>query len=83
MPENRLTPSLVCSLLLLLSGCQLGYYGQAVKGHMDLMGARHAGMDIAFVQRPGCAWYPLERSAAFHVQTIEELADALAQGEMS
>ena len=25
---------------LLLSGCQLGYYGQAVKGHMDLMGAR-------------------------------------------
>ena len=49
----------------------------------DLMGARHAGMDIAFVQRPGCAWYPLERSAAFHVQTIEELADALAQGEMS
>ena len=49
----------------------------------DLMGARHAGMDIAFVQRPGCAWYPLERRAAFHIQTIEELADRLAQGGIS
>ena len=29
-----------CILYLLLSGCQLGYYGQAVKGHMSLMHQR-------------------------------------------
>jgi len=31
---------LTCNLLLLLSGCQLGYYGQAVKGHFSLMHQR-------------------------------------------
>jgi len=37
---------IACSLLLFLSGCQIGYYGQAVKGHMDLMGARQPVAEV-------------------------------------
>ena len=50
MAAGRLSGALypvTCILcLLLLSGCQLGYYGQAVKGHMDLMGARQPVADV-------------------------------------
>ncbi len=60
MPEKRLQATnprlhavspvclrlVACSLLLILSGCQLGYYGQAVKGHLDLMGARQPVAEV-------------------------------------
>lgn len=46
MPENRFYWWLLAGSLLLLSGCQLGYYGQAVKGHLDLMGARQPVADV-------------------------------------
>ncbi|MDC0435508.1 haloacid dehalogenase type II [bacterium] len=44
----------------------------------DLIGARAIGMRIAFVERPGTAWYPLAEVADYHVQGIDELADVLA-----
>ena len=44
----------------------------------DLIGARAVGMQIAFVERPGTAWYPLADKPDYHVKGIDELADVLA-----
>ena len=45
----------------------------------DLIGARAIGMRIAFVERPGTAWYPLAKDPDYHVKGIDELADVLAE----
>ena len=44
----------------------------------DLIGARAAGMQTAFVERPGQAWYPLAEPASLTVADIGMLADRLA-----
>ena len=43
----------------------------------DLIGARAMGMQIAFVERPGTAWYPLAEDPDYHVRGIDELAEVL------
>jgi 2-haloacid dehalogenase len=40
----------------------------------DLMGARAAGCQIAFVQRPGTAWFPLTPLPAITGPTLQEVA---------
>ena len=44
----------------------------------DLIGARALGMQIAFVERPGTAWYPLADEPDYVVKGIDELAELLA-----
>ena len=43
----------------------------------DLIGARAIGMQIAYVERPGTAWYPLAEAPDYHVTGIDMLAEIL------
>ena len=43
----------------------------------DLMGAQAAGMQTAFVERPGKAWYPLADEPTLTVADVEQLAQRL------
>ena len=43
----------------------------------DLMGAKAAGCEIAFIQRPGAAWFPLTPKPSLAGKTLTELADQL------
>ena len=43
----------------------------------DLIGARAVGMRIAFVRRPGTAWYPAADAPDHTVESLTELADEL------
>ena len=45
----------------------------------DVAGAKWAGMQTAFVARPGQQLFPLAPPPDFSVQTLEELADLLAR----
>ncbi len=45
----------------------------------DLIGAQAAGMQTAFVERPGKAWYPLAEAPTITVADIEELARRLSE----
>ena len=47
----------------------------------DLIGAHAAGMQTAFVERPGKAWYPLAEAPTLSVGNIETLAQRLANQE--
>lgn len=43
----------------------------------DLIGAKAAGCDVAFIQRPGTAWFPLTPKPALSAQNLPELANQL------
>lgn len=43
----------------------------------DLMGAKAAGCEVAFIQRPGTAWFPLTPMPALAGKTLIQLADQL------
>ena len=47
----------------------------------DLIGARAIGMRVAYVERPGTAWYPLADKPDYHVRGIDELADLIETRE--
>ncbi len=47
----------------------------------DLMGAKAAGCEVAFIQRPGTAWFPLTPKPALLGETLTELADQLIARE--
>lgn len=47
----------------------------------DLMGAEAAGCEIAFLQRPGTAWFPLTPKPVLGGKTLTELADQLIARE--
>lgn len=48
----------------------------------DLMGARAAGCEIAFIQRPGTAWFPLVPPPAIRGENLRGVADQLITGDM-
>ena len=43
----------------------------------DLIGAKAAGCEVAFIQRPGTAWFPLTSGPALSAQNFTDLADQL------
>lgn len=43
----------------------------------DLIGAKAAGCGVAFIQRPGTAWFPLTPKPALSAQNLTDLADQL------
>lgn len=47
----------------------------------DLIGAKAAGCEIAFIQRPGTAWFPLTAAPAVTVNDAMELAERLIEDE--
>ena len=47
----------------------------------DLIGAKAAGCEIAFIQRPGTAWFPLMPKPALTAKTLTQLADQLIARE--
>jgi 2-haloacid dehalogenase len=49
----------------------------------DLMGAKAAGCEVAFLQRPGAAWFPLMPRPALTGETLTQLADQLIARDRS
>lgn len=43
----------------------------------DLIGAKAAGCEVAFLQRPGTAWFPLTDKPALNASSLTELAEQL------
>ena len=48
----------------------------------DLMGAKAAGCQVAFIQRPGTAWFPLTQKPALAGKTLAENVDQLVSREL-
>lgn len=48
----------------------------------DLIGAKAAGFDIAFIRRPGTAWFPLGPSPNIRGTDLRDVANQLMQREM-
>lgn len=47
----------------------------------DLIGAKAAGCDVAFLQRTGTAWFPLTEKPALTARSLPELAQQLIAGQ--
>lgn len=43
----------------------------------DLIGAKAAGCEVAFIQRPGTAWFPLTPKPALSAQNLTDIANQL------
>ena len=46
----------------------------------DLMGAKAAGCNVAFIERPGISWFPLTPKPKISGKTLEEIATQLISG---
>lgn len=49
----------------------------------DLIGAKAAGCEVAFIERPGTAWFPLLPKPALTGNTLTQLGDKLISRERS